>query len=82
MTAGLLFLAPALLLLVALFAGRYPGERRLSEIAARGRRRGARRAPTQPTAARPRVPGVLVARGGALLARSLAKRPPPLMVHS
>lgn len=75
----LLFLAPSLLVLAPLLAGRYPGERSLARLArARSRRPLARR----PAAARiPRRPVVAVlARGGRLLGRSLAVRPPPLSV--
>jgi hypothetical protein len=78
--SGLLFLAPALLLLVALFAGRFPGERRLAALVARARPRTRRRARVRPASAS-RAPWVPLARGGALLAHSLAKRPPPLIAH-
>jgi hypothetical protein len=72
---GLLYLAPALLLLTALVLGRYPGERLL--LAATGPWRGSlrRRTPQIPTrrlsqlAPRPR--------GGALLGCALAGRAPP-----
>jgi hypothetical protein len=73
---GLLFLAPALALGLAMLARRYPGERRIAAIAARRRsgvpalRRGVRAvAPKGFVALRPR--------GGALIALSLATRPPP-----
>jgi hypothetical protein len=73
--AGLLFLAPALVLALPLLAGRYLGAERLQLIAARRspRRQGA------PMAARPPhgFPRVLP-RGGLLIAASLAVRPPPV----
>jgi hypothetical protein len=71
----LLALVPALLLLAALFMGRYPGERAIARLAARGRTARPRRAPRAIGAAR-RAPGVRL-RPGELLARSLATRPPP-----
>jgi len=73
--SGLLHLAPALILVAALLARRYPGERlivRLAGSPVRARRRA------RPHALKPRVHIVaLVPRGGLLLARSLAVRPPP-----
>lgn len=72
--AGLLYVAPALVLCAPLAAGRYVGEERLLALAtrhaARPRRRGSRVA-----VLRTRVP--VMERGGRLVARSLAKRPPP-----
>ncbi|MBJ7518153.1 MAG: hypothetical protein JHC84_00535 [Solirubrobacteraceae bacterium] len=72
----LLLAAPLLLMALPLLAGRYLGEEaldRLVRIAASRRRPRARL--SLPSAAR--GPRVLFARGGALLARSLAVRPPP-----
>jgi hypothetical protein len=74
-TSGLLHLAPALVLAVALLVRRYPGERlivRLTGSARRPRRCG------RALALKPQVHvAVLVPRGGLLLGRSLAVRPPP-----
>jgi hypothetical protein len=69
---GLLFLAPAFVLLLPLLAGRYPGADRLALCAAPVRR-AAVAALALP---RPRVR--LVPRGGLLLGCSLAGRAPPL----
>jgi hypothetical protein len=71
---GLLGLMPALLLALTLLARRYPGERLL--LAARVARRSRRPRPRSAAPRRPRLVAA-VARGGLLLARSLAVRPPP-----
>ncbi|MEA2321452.1 MAG: hypothetical protein QOD81_1302 [Solirubrobacteraceae bacterium] len=68
---GLLFLAPAFVLLLPLLAGRYPGERVLAPLLARVRR-AVTPAPRVPRR-RPR----LVPRGGLLVGCSLAGRAPP-----
>lgn len=71
---GLLYLAPALLLLAPLVFDRYPGER-LLEVVARTWRpavRRERRALSQPI-----VPAHSFPCGGALLAMALAGRGPP-----
>jgi hypothetical protein len=72
--AGLLSAAPTLLLCASLLAGRYVGEERLLALAhgrvARPRRRRVR-------VSAPRTRMRVMARGGRLVARSLAKRPPP-----
>lgn len=71
---GLLFLSPAVVLAVVLFAGRYPGERAI-ERWRDARTRPVRRLAT-PLPPRPRLfasPG-----GGRLIAVSLAGRAPPL----
>ncbi len=75
-TEALLYVAPALLLLVPLLHGRFPGEDRIAALAARAA------APARPRAASALTPRArrlraLVARGGRLLAASLAVRPPP-----
>jgi hypothetical protein len=72
MWEGMLYLLPALLLLLVLVAGRYPGERLIRALCARRARR-----------ARVRVPAPLrrvelpVPHGGRLIAVSLAGRAPP-----
>jgi hypothetical protein len=71
----LLFLAPCLLVLAPLLAGRYVGERSLLRLA-----RGVRRRPRREAVARParRGPATRVLpRGGCLIGSSLAVRPPP-----
>ncbi len=73
---GLGFMAPAILVTLPLLMGRYVGEERIARLAGRVRaRRGRRLAPRIRGRARP-VARVL-SRGGALIARSLAVRPPP-----
>ncbi len=77
--AGLLYLAPALLIAAVLVGGCYPGARRLERVLA-----GARRRPRRPraTAPRPRAPEQVHPRGGRLLAARLAGRgPPPAAPH-
>jgi hypothetical protein len=71
---GVLFLAPALLLLATLNARRYPGERLLLGLAARAREKRLRPSRTRsaPTARPHHVP-----RGGLLMGFALAVRPPP-----
>jgi hypothetical protein len=75
MVSAILFLLPALALIVALLARRYPGERLL--VAFSGRRRKRRPRPRPSTARLTRRAPVEVVRGGLLLGRSLAVRPPP-----
>jgi hypothetical protein len=74
---GLAFIAPALFVAVPLLAGRYLGEDTIAELARRVqcRRRPAPRAPR--VRGRSQAPRRLISRGGALIARSLAVRPPP-----
>jgi hypothetical protein len=74
LATGFLFLAPALLMLMALLAGRYIGADRLARIA-RSRPSPRREVPIiRPARLRfHRVPP----RGGLLLGASLAVRPPP-----
>jgi hypothetical protein len=71
---GALRALPALVLPLLLALRRYPGERMLAVLSKARRRR--RRPPrsSMPRAARPEVG---LPRGGLLLARSLAVRPPP-----
>lgn len=71
-----LCLLPALALAVPLLMRRYPGERIIAALSGSGRRRWARPRSSAPL---PRIVVVLVVRGGLLLARSLAVRPPPAL---
>ena|ERR1700730_14415238 len=74
---ALTYLLPALLLLLALAARRYPGERALLTLMVRGRRRA------RLDALLPRAhPRALLPRGGRLIATSLAVRPPPAELQS
>ena len=75
-TDALLFLAPALLIVAPLLAGRYPGEELISKLVARRSRRP-RRSAVAPAPA-PRPPVAWSPRGTRLLAFSRAERPPPL----
>jgi hypothetical protein len=73
---GLAFMAPALFVAVPLLAGRYLGEDTIAGLARRVQCR--RRTPRAPRVrGRSRPPRRLLSRGGALIARSLAVRPPP-----
>ena len=74
MREGLLFLAPALVLAVALVRRRYPGERVLKRLA---RARPQRRLGPPSVAHAPCTPPARTPRGGLLLGFSLAVRPPP-----
>jgi hypothetical protein len=72
--AGWLHLAPVLVLVLPLLAGRYVGEEQIARLAARRRVVVVRR----PVARTPRIrPRALVPRGGLLLAAALAQRGPP-----
>ena len=75
--AGLLHLAPALVLLVPLLAGRYLGADAIAAIAAIDR--PVRRAPVVVAPRLDRAPLVVAARGTGLLARRLAERGPPAL---
>ena len=79
--SGLLFLAPALALALLMVARRYPFERRIAAISA-GRRSNARRAPKTVRAGSARRRVAVRPRGGALIALSLATRPPPAITAS
>ena len=76
--AVLLALAPLLLLLASLLAGRYVGEERIARLAAR-LRPSARRARVARLGRGQRAP-VVPARGGRLIAVSLAQRGPPAVL--
>jgi hypothetical protein len=71
---GLLYLAPAVLLLTALAFGHYPGERLLDAVARAWH--PVLRCEPGPTA-RPHAPPRSSPRGGVLLAMALAGRGPP-----
>ncbi len=70
--SGALHLAPALLALLLLWLGRYPGEQRILAFKARLPRRRVRVAAPAPRRRSPWMP-----RGGRLLATCLAGRAPP-----
>jgi len=74
-TDVLLFLAPALLIVCPLIAGRYPGEDLIAALAARGG--GNRRRPPAALVPAVRPVAARLSRGADLIAFSLAKRPPP-----
>jgi hypothetical protein len=71
---ALLYLLPALLLLLALRAQRYPGERPLLALISRRRRRRRVLMTTRVYRVKPRA---RLVRGSALLGSALAVRPPP-----
>jgi hypothetical protein len=76
-TTPVLFVAPWLLVLAPLLAGRYVGERSLRRLArAVGPRRLHRRPAAAPIRRRPAARAL--ARGGGLIGCSLAVRPPPV----
>jgi hypothetical protein len=71
----LLLLSPALVLLLPLLLGRYPGAERLERLAVRARPAHPRHALSlAPPRRRPRA---AIAHGGRLLAFALAERGPP-----
>jgi len=77
MIHAMLYLLPAVLLVIPLLVRRYPGERALIALRRTERARWPRPRSSMP--ARRRV--VLAAvRGGRLLGRSLAVRPPPALL--
>jgi hypothetical protein len=77
-TTPLLFLAPWLVVLAPLLAGRYLGERSLHRLAGRLARPQTPRRRVA-TAIRHGRTAQLLPRGGRLLACSLAVRPPPVL---
>ena len=77
-----LLAAPLLALLAPLLAGRYLGEEHIGRLAAARAAVGHTVARARRTSAPLRPPGVLVPRGGRLLATSLAVRPPPALAQS
>ena len=76
LVSGILYLLPALMLAVVLLARRYPGERTLLALRPAGAPRRSHARSRSRVPARRRVLLVLV-RGGLLIARFLAVRPPP-----
>jgi hypothetical protein len=74
-TDALLFLAPALLIVVPLLAGRYIGHELIVKLAEK-RPRTRRRSSVTPIPT-PRPPATWLPRGTRLVAFSLAERPPP-----
>jgi hypothetical protein len=73
--AALAYLLPLLLLLLAMKARGYPGERAL--LARMGGRSGDRARPSTGSSVPISLPRATVPRGGCLIAFSLAVRPPP-----
>jgi len=73
---ALLCLLPVALLAIPLLARRYPGERVLLALRGDAQRKFARPAAQGPNVRRVTLAAVS---GGALIARSLAKRPPPAL---
>lgn len=80
MLQALLCLLPAVVLVIPLLARRYPGERALVAL----RRTPHERWPRHGSSllVRPRVAVLASVRGGQLIGRSLAVRPPPLLAAS
>jgi hypothetical protein len=76
--AAVAYLAPALLILLPLLSGRYPGDEALVRVAGRLSRRAGR--PPQAPPLRRRRAGALLPRGGRLVAFALAGRGPPLLL--
>ena len=75
-TEALLFMAPALLIVIPLLGGHYIGEELIAKLAAR-RARPPHRLAASPASALPSAPPTWLPRGTGLIAFSLAKRPPP-----
>jgi hypothetical protein len=74
--AAFAYLAPALLILLPLLGGRYPGDEAL--VRAVWRRRAPRPPNTAAKAPRRRPRGALLPRGGRLVGAALAGRAPPV----
>jgi hypothetical protein len=77
-TEALLFMAPALLIVIPLLGGHYIGEELIVKLATR-RARPPRRSASAPAWPLPAVPESWRPRGTGLIAFSLAKRPPPAL---
>ncbi len=78
--AALAYLAPALLILLPLLGGRYPGDDALVRAAARRVPPPRRRPPATSPRRRPR--GALLPRGGRLVGAALAGRAPPALART
>ncbi len=76
-THALLFLAPALLIVIPLLGGYYIGEELIVKLAARRTRPPRRTAASRRSL--PPAPESWLPRGTGLIAFSLAKRPPPAL---
>lgn len=74
---GLLELAPALVLALPLLTGRYVGEERIAALAELRTRNAPRASVARSVGLIVCTPRVTVARGGALVGASLARRGPP-----
>jgi hypothetical protein len=77
-TDVLLFLAPALLIAIPLFCGRYLGEELIAKLVARRTKEHRPSRPARSVRPRSRAPRTWRPQGVSLIAFSLAKRPPPL----
>jgi hypothetical protein len=73
---ALIYLAPALLILLPLLSGRYPGDEALVRAARRADPRARRLPPVEPRPARTPI-AELLPRGGRLVGAALAGRAPP-----
>lgn len=80
-TDTLLFLAPALLIVIPLLGGHYIGEELIVKLTAR-RARPCRRSATAAAWRLPAAPEDWRPRGAGLIAFSMAKRPPPARLLS
>ena len=78
-TEALLFLAPALLIVIPLLGGHYIGEELIVRLAAR-QARPPRRTAASPARSPSPAPESWRPRGTGLIAFSLAKRPPPVLL--
>jgi hypothetical protein len=76
--AAFAYLAPALLILLPLLSGRYPGDRALARAGARRASAGPRPRSSRPP--RPRARPGLLPRGGRLVGTALAGRAPPALL--
>jgi hypothetical protein len=78
-TDALLFMAPALLIVIPLLSGHYLGEELIAKLVAKTTRRP-KRSPRSAALPAPAAPATWLARGRDLIAFGLAKRPPPPLV--
>jgi hypothetical protein len=76
-TDVLLFLAPALLIAIPLFCGRYLGEELIAELGTRWAKERRRPRPARSLCPPLRTPRTWRPHGASPIAFSLAKRPPP-----